>query len=191
MNIPLVVLFGFSILLLVLLARGLRDPRKLSLPDADFGAEVLHRRHVTFFPQVRQALTEQDCLYLSSRGMHALSRRVRKERRQIALDYLACLRADFLRLWRLARVVASMSAQVGVVEEWERFRLGLVFSMQYEMLRFKFLCGFAPLPALGSLSEVVSGLSIRMETAMKDLGERAALAGKLASTLDGRGLDTP
>jgi len=41
------------------------------------------------------------------------------------------------------------------------------------------------------LSEVISRLSIRLETAMKDLGERAALAARLASSLEGRGLDTP
>ncbi len=192
MNFPLLVLLGFAVILLVLLGWGLRDPRKLPQPDADLCcAEDLDLRHVAFFPQIRQALTEQDSVYLASRGMHALSRRVRKERRQIALAYLACLRADFLKLWRLARVIASMSPKVGFGQELERLQLGLVFSVHYQMIRFKFLCGFAPLPELGSLSEVVSSLSIRMDTAMKDLGERAALAAKLASSLDGRGLDTP
>ena len=116
---------------------------------------------------------------------------VRRERRKIALDYLACLRSDFLELWRLARVIASMSPRVGVAQEIERLQLGLAFSWRYEVIRIKFLFGFAPLPDLGSLSDVVSTLSIRLETAMNDLGERAALAAKLASSLDGRGLDTP
>jgi hypothetical protein len=59
------------------------------------------------------------------------------------------------------------------------------------MIRIEFLFGFAPLPELGSLSDVVSRLSIRLETAMNNLGERAALAAKLASSLDdGHGLDT-
>lgn len=110
----------------------------------------------------------------------------------IALAYLACLREDFLKLWRLARVIASMSPQVGVGQELARLRLGLTFSMRYEMIRIQFLFGFSPLPELGSLSDVVSRLSIRLETAMKDLGERAALAAKLGSSLDnGQGLDTP
>jgi len=88
-------------------------------------------------------------------------------------------------------VIASMAPQVGAAQELERLRLGLAFSWRYEMIRLKFLLGFAPLPELGSLSEVVSRLSIRLETTMKDLGERAALAAKLASSLEGRGLDTP
>jgi len=95
-----------------------------------------------------------------------------------------------LKLWRLARVIASMSQQVGMKQELERLQLALMFSCRYEMIRVQFLLGFAPVPELGELSEVISKLSIRLETAMRDIGERAALAAKLASSLDGRGVDT-
>ena len=192
MNFPLLLLFGLGILLLLLLAWVLRDPRKLAKLGADLSsAGELDWRHVNYFPQVKRALAAEDFAFLASRGSRALAKLVRKERRKIALAYLACLRSDFLRLWRLARVIASMSQQVGTAQELERLRLGLVFSWHYEMIRIKFLFGFAPLPELGSLSEVISRLSIRLETAMKDLGERAALAARLASSLEGRGLDTP
>jgi hypothetical protein len=191
-NLPLSLLFGFAVLLMLLLAWVLRDPRELEQPDADLGnAEDLDQRHVTYFPQVRQAMAAEDSTFLSSRASQVLARRVQRERRKIALAYLACLRGDFLKLWRLARVIASMAPQVGAAQELERLQLGLAFSWRYEMIRVKFLLGFAPLPELGSLSEVVSKLSIRLETAMKDLGERTALTTKLASSLDGRGLNTP
>jgi len=191
-NLPLWLLFGFAVLLMLLLAWVLRDPRELAQPDADLGnAEDLDQRHVTYFPQVRQAMAAEDSTFLSSRASQVLARRVQRERRKIALAYLACLRGDFLKLWRLARVIASMAPQVGAAQELERLQLGLAFSWRYEMIRVKFLLGFAPLPELGSLSEVVSRLSIRLETAMKDLGERTALTTKLASSLDGRGLNTP
>jgi hypothetical protein len=191
-NLPLSLLFGFAVLLMLLLAWVLRDPRELEQPDADLGnAEDLDQRHVTYFPQVRQAMAAEDSTFLSSRASQVLARRVQRERRKIALAYLACLRGDFLKLWRLARVIASMAPQVGAAQELERLQLGLAFSWRYEMIRVKFLLGFAPLPELGSLSEVVSRLSIRLETAMKDLGERTALTTKLASSLDGRGLNTP
>jgi hypothetical protein len=144
---------------------------------------------VTFFPQIKQALAVQDSAYLASLGRNALANRVRKERRKIALAYLACLRNDFQRLWRLGRVISSMSPQVGMAQEFRRLQLGMAFSLRYEMIRIKLLFGFAPLTDLVALSEVVSRLSIRMETAMQDLGERAALAAKLSSSLDGRGLD--
>jgi hypothetical protein len=177
---------------MLLLAWVLRDPRELEQPDADLGnAEDLDQRHVTYFPQVRQAMAAEDSTFLSSRASQVLARRVQRERRKIALAYLACLRGDFLKLWRLARVIASMAPQVGAAQELERLQLGLAFSWRYEMVRMKFLLGFAPLPELGSLSGVVSRLSIRLETAMKEVGERAALAARLASSLDGHGLDTP
>lgn len=192
MNLPLLLLLGFAVLLVLLLAWVLRDPRKLPQPDVDLGyAEDLDRRHVTYFPQVRQAMAAEDSAFLASRASQALTRRVRRERRKIVLAYLACLRGDFLKLWRLARIIASMAPQVGAAQELERLQLGLAFSWRYEMIRMKFLLGFAPLPELGLLSEVVSRLSIRLETAMKDLGERAALTAKLASLMDRRGLDTP
>jgi len=191
-NLPLSLLFGFAVLLMLLLAWVLRDPRELEQPDADLGnAEDLDQRHVTYFPQVRQAMAAEDSTFLSSRASQVLARRVQRERRKIALAYLACLRGDFLKLWRLARVIASMAPQVGAAQELERLQLGLAFSWRYEMIRVKFLLGFAPLPELGSLSAVVSRLSIRLDTAMKDLGERTALTTKLASSLDGRGLNTP
>jgi hypothetical protein len=194
-SFPLLLILAFAVLLLVLLGWGLRDSRD-SRDLAKFHADPIFteesdRRNVTYFPQVKQALAADDFTFLASKASRLLTRRVRKERRRIALAYLACLRNDFRKLWRLARVIASLSPQVGAMQEFARLRLGLAFTLRYEMIRIKFLLGFAPLPALGSLSEVVSRLAIRLETTMRDLGERSALTAKLASPLDGRGLDTP
>jgi hypothetical protein len=191
-NFASLLLIGFAVLMLLVLAWILRDPRKHAGPDGDLDStDELSQRHVSYFPQVRQALAAEDFAFLSSRGSPQLAHRIRKERRKIALAYLSCLRGDFLKLWRLARVIASMSPQVGVAQEFARLRLGMAFSLRYEIIRIEFLFGFAPLPELGSLSDVVSRLSIRLETAMNNLGERAALGAKLASSLDdGHGLDT-
>jgi hypothetical protein len=192
-NSTFLLLMGFAALMLLLLVWVLRDPRKLARPYGNLDStEESGQHHVGYFPQVRQALAADDLVFLSSRGSPQLVRRLRRERRKIAMDYLTCLRGDFLKLWRLARVIASMSPQVGVAQELARLSLGVNFSLHYELIRIKFFFGFAPLPELGSLSDVVSKLSIRMETAMQNLGERAALAAKLASSLDdGRGLDVP
>jgi hypothetical protein len=192
LSLPLLILACFSVCLLSVLVWVLVDPRKLANSEADpLSGEDLDRGHVTYYRQVKQAFAADDYAHLATRGSRSLIRRVRKERREIALAYMACLRGDFLKLWRLGRVIASMSPRVGASQELERVRLGLTFSCRYEVIRIKILLGFAPLPELGSLSEVVSRLSIRLETSMKDLGERAALAAKLASSLDGRGLHTP
>ncbi len=195
MNLALLILCGFAVLLLILLIGVLRDPRRLE--NSDGGSSISEepaRRHVTYFPQVRQsmaAMAAEDLAFLSAKGSRRLIRRVQKERQRIALTYLTCLRDDFMKLWRLARVIASLSPQVAVAQEIARFRLGMVFILRYEMVRLEFLFGFSPLPELSSLSETVSRLALRLETAMKDVGERAALAAKLGSSLDGRDMNTP
>jgi hypothetical protein len=90
---------------------------------------------------------------------------------------------------RLARIIASLSPEVVAMQEWERLRLTVQFFWRYQLIRFGLLCGLAPIPQLDGLSQMVSRLAVRMETAMTALGERAALAAELASTLDGGRVD--
>jgi hypothetical protein len=75
------------------------------------------------------------------------------------------------------------------VHEFERLRLTATFAWQCEVIRLRLLAGIAPAPQLEVLSDLVSGLSVRMEAAMKELGERAAVAAELASSVNRRGLD--
>lgn len=189
MNIALLLLASVAILLLILLVGVLREPERHGKPDLAF-LEESGRSHATYLRQVQQAMAAEDFEFLAARGSRELSKRTRKERRKIVLAYLYCLRNDFLKLWRLARVISTMSPKVGVGQEFARLRLGLIFILHYELIRIKFRFGFAPLPELGSLSEVVGRLAVRLETAMRELGERAALEARLASTLDGRRLDS-
>ncbi len=192
MTTTLFALIFFAILLLALLGVALRDPSRLAKPASRLASVgELDHRHVAYFPQIRQAMDPHDFLFLALRGSKRLGRRVRRERREIVLAYLQCLRNDFLNVWRLARVTASLSPRVGAAQEFARLRLGLTFSLRYEMVRLKLRLGFSPLPELGALSQVVSRLAMRLETAMKEIGERTALAAKLGSSLDGRDLNTP
>lgn len=75
------------------------------------------------------------------------------------------------------------------MQEFERFRLTMEFTWRYSVIRMLLGAGLAPIPQLEGLSELLSGLSVRMETAVKEMGERAALAAKLASSLDGSDID--
>jgi hypothetical protein len=190
-TLSLLVFSGIALLLALLLIVLLRDPEKASQFGSDLTSnEESGPRHVTFFPQIRQALAPEDYAFLARRGSRELRRRVRKDRRKIALVYLSLLRKEFTRLWKLARVIAAMSVRVGAGQELARFRLGIAFYMRYEVIRLQLLFGLGPIPELGAVSEVVSNLAIRLETAMSSLGERAALESELASTLDGSGLHT-
>ena len=147
-------------------------------------------RHVTYLPAIRQALEEADYHFILQHGSRLLLRRFKKERRRVALAYMAELRGDFQRLLEMARIIAVLSPEVSAVEEFERLRLTVRFWWRFEMIRMELWAGFAPLPQLSGLGNVVSGLSVRMERAVKELGERAAMASGLASSLDGRGTDS-
>jgi hypothetical protein len=180
---------GLVAVLLVLLIWSLRGDRKRT-PTVEEAAslEESGRRHVTYLPQVRQALSPVDFAFLASRGSAKLSRRVRKERYHIARSYLSALRRDFEKLLRLARIIAILSPEVGAAQEYERLRLQLRFSWHYQMIRARLFLGFAPLPQLHGLGQMVSALGIHLELAMKELGERAAIAAEMASSPDRSGM---
>ncbi len=180
--------FGLVGLLLVLFAWSVRNLGKRGKTIADAGAlEECGRGHVVHLPQIRQALAETDYSYLSQKAPAFVSRRIRQERRRVALAYLSALRADFQSLLRMAKIIARLSPEVVALHEFERLRLTVAFAWRYQMVRLQLGAGLMPIPRLDGLSDLVSGLSVRMETAMNELGERAAHAAEMASSLDGRG----
>ena len=190
MNLSLFLFGGLLVILLAALIWALRAPRRIRKSDAQAALlEETGKRHVNFLPQIRQALAETDYLYLSRKAPALVVRRVRRERRRIALAYLSAVREDFQNLLRMAKIIARLSPEVVTLHEFERVRLTLVFAWHYQMVRLQLRAGLVPIPGLDGLSDLVSGLSVRMETAMNELGERAALASKMASSFDGRGSD--
>jgi hypothetical protein len=179
------------IMLLVLLFWALCNPRRDNRRGAP-GLESIEeraRQHATYFGVIRQAMSQEDFEFLAARSPGRLVRRTHKERQRIARLYLANLRADFQRLLRLAGVIAVLSPEIASSHEFERFRLTVRFFWRYQTVLLALCAGLLLLPQLGGLSQMVSELAFRMESAMKELGERAAVATELASTLNRRGLD--
>jgi hypothetical protein len=177
-------LFGATTLLLVLLLWALRsspgrDGRR-GLPEEQT------RSNIQYFSQVQQALSEADREFLLSRGGPELAREALRERRQAALEFVAALEEEFSRLLRLARVIASLSPEVAPMQEFERVRLSVLFGFRLQVIRVRLAVGAAGMPQLEAASNMVSRLSVRMEAAMKELGERAALAGEMASAVERR-----
>jgi hypothetical protein len=182
--------FGLIGLLLILFAWSLRTPRRPATAPARNGfADESGGRHTSYLSQIRQAFAETDYDFLSKKVSREVLRRVRRERRGVALAYLAALREDFESLLRMARAIAMLSPELAAVQEFERIRLTVTFAWQYQLIRWKLLAGIAPVPQLHGLSDLVSSLSVRIETALKDLGERAAIAAELASSMNRRSLD--
>jgi hypothetical protein len=176
--------------LLILLAWALIGPKKRGQPsDAPASLEQVGRRHATYLPLIRRALSPADLEFLEVRGARALSARVKKERRRVALSYLEGLHDDYLRLVRGAKTVAALSPEVAASQELQRAWLSTQFSWRYHILRAEVRAGLLSLRSLDALSHMVSDLAVRVETAMNELGERAAVAAQLASSLDRRGVD--
>lgn len=182
--------FGLIGLLLILFIWSIRAPRRTAPSLAAHGPDdESGRRHTSYLPQIRQALSDADFDFLAKTASREVLRRVRRERRDVALAYLATLREDFQSLMRMARAIAMLSPELDPVREFERIGLTAKFAWKYRMIRWKLLVRIAPMPQLRGLSDLVSGLSVRIEAALSELGERAALAAELASSVNRRGLD--
>jgi hypothetical protein len=186
----LILVSGAAGLLLVVLLHAQRQPKREKRTATDLEAlGELTRSHVTYLPVIRQAMSVQDFAFLESRAQGRAVRRTHKERQQIAILYLADLRADFQQLLRLARIIAVMSPEVAASHEFERLRLTVHFTLRYGLVLAGLHLGWLLMPQLSRLSDMVSELAYRMESCMKELGERAVVAMELASTLNRRHLD--
>jgi hypothetical protein len=185
LSYSLIAFVGIGVALLAVLAwLSFSGPRRDT--QADLGQRPEREyRHISYLPQIKQALGQTDYQYLSARGPAGLAKRVQRERRRIALNYLAALRNDFARLQHLARVIAVMSPEVAVAQELQGLRLNVEFSVRYRMIYFRLLSGVAPVSALNNLSNLISSLTVRMETAISSLGESAVLAAEMGSPQNG------
>jgi hypothetical protein len=188
-NLSLLLFLGIVAGLLLLLAWALRGPRARKNRGAVSGAfDGSEKLHVNHLPQIRQALDTADYKFLAEKGGPALQRRVRRERRDVALGYLSALRLEFEDLLRMAGIIAKLSPEIAALQEFERLRLTAKFLLRYEMIRIRLHVGVVPLPQLDALGNLISGLSVRLEAAIKELGERAALAAELSSPPHRRGI---
>jgi hypothetical protein len=186
--LPLVALVVF---LVFVFFWSLRRPHHSSFDQfqaADL--EEIGQRHATHCSQIRQALDGRDFEYLASAGGARLARRVRRERRQLVRKYLIALRGDFDQLLRLASAIAALSPEVVAIEELERFRITLQFHLRCRVIALRLLFGATTVPQVSGVSDLVSHLAVRLDAALKELGERAALAVELASSGERRNLNT-
>lgn len=187
MNLLFYLFFGLIGLLLLLFVWALRRS-KADKPNSSVGAisEDFGRSHIAYLPQIRRALAKTDYEFVSKRAPQQVQRRMRRDRRRIGLAYLSALRGELNGLLRVARVIATLSPEVIAVQELERLRLTANFLWRYWLIRISLWVGYAPLPQMTDLSSLLSEFSVRLEVAMKELGERAALVAEMVSSPDRR-----
>jgi hypothetical protein len=173
---------GTTVALLLLLVWALRGGRQS--PDASGRLEDGAESHVQYIPQIQQALSDGDRQYLLTKGGAHMLKAVERDRRKAAGAFLDALQSEFHRLLRMASIVAALSPEVEPMQEFERLRLTAVFQCRLQLVRARLRMGRAPSRELGELSELVSRLNVRMEAAMRILGERAALAVDMLSAVE-------
>jgi hypothetical protein len=189
-SLTLLLFVGFVAVLLAVLVWAVRAPRGQRRLASDPRAfEEVGQRHVSYLVQIRQAMAPADYEFLSKRASRGMQQRISRERRKVVRAYLEALREDFQSLLRMAKVIAVLAPEVVAVQEFDRLRLAVSFAWRYQLIRWRLWTGWAPRQQLDALGELVSGLSARMDAALKELGERAAHAAELASAIDRRGLD--
>jgi len=174
-------------LLVVVFLWSLRGSKKHAAPAPPPSSSLdLPGGHVAYLPQIRRALSSTDYEYASARIPRQALLRMRRERKQVALGYLAALREELIKLVRTAKVIASLSPKVAPKQELERVLLAANFLWRYRLIRLSVWAGFAPLPQINDLSNLLSAYSVRLEEAMKEMGERAALVAEMVSSPDRR-----
>lgn len=184
MNFILFFFIGVAVLLIGLLVWAVRPVSvQLKTPDEVFDA-LSAPRHYYRLPQILQALDHKDTQHLIDRGFSALCRRVRAERKLVALRFLDRMEADYKTLLVASRMLAAMAPDVVGVEEWQRFRLNARFAVNCMALRLKLRAGFSPWGGFARLSDMASQMSYRLELVTSQIGERAALSLEFPSLLD-------
>lgn len=182
--------FAIIALLLVLFCWSLRNPKRHALSaGSSVIPQDLQGSHVTHLPQIRRALAPADFAFASERIPPKALRRMQRERRNVALAYLSALRAELERLLRTARILASLSPEVAGGQELERIVLTLNFVCRYRVIRMSVWAGFTPLPQISDLGDLLSAYSVRLEEAIRELGERAAMVAEMVSSPDRRRSD--
>src|ERR1700687_559044 len=106
--------------------------------------EAVTAGHCRFFPQLRQALTDDDDLYLQGKASSAALREWRAARRLVMRQFLAGLYEDFAQLDRTARAAARLAPQLDHMREAELFWLGLHFRLVYRVAILELSMGYRP-----------------------------------------------
>jgi len=161
----------FALLLWLALSRHPQRREEGGAPNLPL--EDLTPRHALYISHIRNAISDSDLDYLKSRVPAKTLRRVRKERRHVAREFLAGLGDDFRRLDRMARVVAALSPKVDYKQELGRVWLDLRFRALYGLVWVRLSVGPAPVAAFNGLAGLVGSLSARIETAMNALAEKS------------------
>src|SRR5450631_3449778 len=128
MNVTLL-LFVLSVLVVIALLMWAVRPAPVTFKSVGELFDALSTpRHYYRLPQILVALKDEDTEFLVARGLPKLARRLRVERRKIALQFLDLVEIDYKTLLEAARMLTAMAPEVLPGEEWRRLESSLRFS---------------------------------------------------------------
>ena len=152
--------------------RARRDPRGADLLRT-ISADSLLPQHYKYFPQVSRALSDEDGRFLRARATPAIHRAALQARRKVALQFLTGLKDDYLKLDRLARVLASLAPTANQQREAQRFWLALQFAIRWRVAWLEIWSGAAPVSQLQNMAGFIGGLAAQMQSSISVLQESA------------------
>jgi hypothetical protein len=185
-NITFILFILLAVLLIAALVWAVRPPKRKLVSISEVLAALSEEHHYSRLPQILQALQPEDTAFLRARGFAPLRRKIRFERGRIALLYLDCLQEEYMKLLEASGVVAAMSPELIALDEAKRFRLNLRFALGCRYLRWRLRLGLEPWRGFRLLSEMASGMALRLEGATSQIGERAAWSLEFSSILKER-----
>jgi hypothetical protein len=145
---------------------------KWDKPRAEIEAldiEKLQPLHCRHFPQISQLLRPDDLIFIGRRAPASMARAWSRERRRILRQYLNGLAEDYIRVGRLARLIASLSPELSRKQEWEWFWMGLQFQAVLQLLRLNVTLGSLSLAQLTRWTDFVSSQAADLEIRMSQL----------------------
>ena len=177
MTVQFLFFAGIAIALLLTLLWLLRRPATKSVQKglrAKVAIEELFPLHCRHFPQIRQVLSIGDEEFLRGRVSRQELKKWRAERRDVLRQFLLALGEDFVRLDRLARMVAALSPEISRAHETERVWLSLRFRVLYRLVNLRLYTGWSSLPQLTRLTEIVGSFAAQVEAGMTALEKTSA-----------------
>jgi len=128
--------------------------------------QPLHCRH---FPQISQLLRREDLTFIQRRVPVAMARAWKRQRRRVLRLYLNGLAEDFLRMERLARLIAALSPEISRKQEWQWLWMGLQFRVVFRLLSLRIVLGNPSLPQLARLTDFVASQAAELEVRMSQM----------------------
>jgi hypothetical protein len=175
MTISLILFIAIAVALILLLAWAVRPPKKVLLSVDDLLTALTEERHYARLPQILQSLRPEDTDFLCGEGHAQLANRLRLERKRIALRYLTYLEDEFQVLLEASRTLARVAPEITPMAEFERFKRNVRFVLSCRYLRWRLRLGLQPWNVFGAISDMEGELTLHLEAATIQLGERAAL----------------